>query len=86
VDTAYAAPRVVKLTDRFGNPISGVQVTFSGPATGAGVTFPDGDTAITDADGEACIDIVANEKVGTFTVTATTHGFVAPFRLIATPT
>ena len=47
--TGWATPAVSVV----GNPVPGVVVTFAGPGTGAGVTFPTGATATTGANGQA---------------------------------
>jgi len=51
-------------------PIVGVAVTFTAPNTGASVTFPNGNVANTDINGRASVAVVANQLLGTYTVTA----------------
>src|SRR5439155_1250114 len=87
VGTAFADPLVVKVTDTFGNGVPGVTVTFAGPSSGAGVTFPGGATAITDPSGRAGVALVANTVAGSYAVTATAPGAAAPasFALTNTP-
>jgi murein DD-endopeptidase MepM/ murein hydrolase activator NlpD len=79
----FVAP-VVRVADAFGNAVPGVQVTFAGPATGAGVTFPAGAQATTDAAGSAGVALSANGLGGTYTVTATAAGVGAPATLTLT--
>jgi hypothetical protein len=74
VGTAFSSPLVAKVTDGFGNPISGVTVTFAGPAAGAGVTFPGGATATTDASGRASVAVAAGTVSGAYAVTASAPG------------
>jgi uncharacterized repeat protein (TIGR03803 family) len=73
-NTAFAAPLVVAVTDPAGNPIVNAVVTFTGPAGGAGVTFPSGTTAVTNAQGQASIDVSANGSAGSYVVTASVSG------------
>ena len=70
VSTVFAAPLVATITDQFGNPISGLTVNFAGPGSGAGVAFPNGSTATTNAQGQASLNVSANSSVGSYTVTA----------------
>ena len=51
--TAFANPLVVKDVDQYGNPVSGVTVTFTPPGTGASGTFTTSATAVTNASGVA---------------------------------
>jgi hypothetical protein len=53
------------------NPIGGITVTFTAPASGASVTFPSGNTAVTGADGKAWVSVTANNTAGAFSVIAT---------------
>src|SRR5262249_19310109 len=53
INTAFPVPLRVQVLDPDGNPASQVPVTFAGPTSGPGVTFPYGNTAITNATGEA---------------------------------
>jgi hypothetical protein len=78
VNTAFGVPLVVKVTDPFGNPVAGVTVTFAGPTSGAGVTFPTGPTAPTGPTGQASLTIKANRASGSYAVTATTAGVGTP--------
>jgi adhesin/invasin len=72
-------PVALVVTDRFGNPLENVAVTFTvrpNARTGAGGTF-DGDAAVvveTDADGEAAPLLQLNGKPGRFRVTASVSG------------
>lgn len=67
----YSLPLVVKATDRFGNPLQGIEIAFQAPATGASVT-PDSVIATTDADGLASSGtLTANLVAGAVAVSAT---------------
>ncbi len=91
VNTAFASPLKATVTDQFGNPASGVQVTFTAPASGPSGTFANGtatETDTTDATGVATSStFTANANAGTYTVTASTAGVAtpAPFVLTNTP-
>jgi len=89
-NTAFGLPLVAQVLDGNGNPVNGVVVTFTPPATGASATFAGGvTTATTTASGVATSAAVsANGTVGgPYTVTATVKGVVAPanFSLTNTP-
>jgi hypothetical protein len=85
VGTAFNPLRVL-VKDRFDNPVSGATVTFtSDAASSAGVTFPLGNTAVTDTSGHASIAAQANFSIGTYTVTASCDpATVATFTLTNT--
>jgi autotransporter-associated beta strand protein len=55
-----------------GQPQAGVLVKFYAPSSGASVTFPSGNTALTDSNGQASVTVAANAVAGTYVVTATT--------------
>src|SRR5207302_168863 len=46
VGTAFGSPLQTKVTDASSNPVSGVTVTFTAPASGAGATFSGSATAV----------------------------------------
>lgn len=72
VNNNFALPLVVRVTDAFGNAVAGVTVVYAAPVTGASATFPGGNSAITNGNGEASVNAAANETAGAFTVTADT--------------
>jgi hypothetical protein len=77
VSTAFGAPLVATVKDSGGNPVSGVLVTFTPPATGASATFAGGaNTAMTNASGVATsATITANGTAGgPYTVMAAVAG------------
>ena len=74
MNAAFTAPLVVNITDQYGNPLSGLTVTFAGSGSGAGVTFPNGNTAITNTQGRAILNVDANSTIGSYTVTASVAG------------
>ena len=78
VNTVFASPLVVTVTDESGNPIPNVTVTFAGPSGGAGVTFSGGNTITTNSAGQAEETVIANSSAGSYTVTASVSGVFAP--------
>lgn len=70
----YGEPLQAKVSDGFGNPISGVVVTFSAPDSGAGVRFANGNRTINGATGNNGIassgPLTATSEMGRFVVTA----------------
>jgi hypothetical protein len=81
VNTAFATQLKTAVKDASNNPVSGVTVTFTAPATGATGTFAGGvNTAITDAQGVATAPVfTANGTAGgPYTVTATVAGVASP--------
>jgi hypothetical protein len=87
VNTLYATPLEVQVSDRFGNLVSGVQVTFAvqpNKSNGAGADFNGSKTAkvTTDASGNAtALALTAGPKQGKFSVIASVAG--APAALFA---
>ena len=72
----FSKPLVVYVTDSSGSPVSGVDVTFTAPASGASGTFADSNTNITtvstDGGGLAVSSgFTANSQSGAYTVNAT---------------
>jgi hypothetical protein len=71
VSTSFV-PLVATVTTTAGTAASGVTVTFTAPANGASATFPNGNTAVTGANGQASVGVSANGiSGGPYTVTAT---------------
>ena len=82
VGQSFATSLTVALTDSYGNPVAGVTVTFTAPASGPGGTFGGTATAtvVTDANGFATAPaFTANTVTGNYSVTAsaTTGGGTA---------
>jgi hypothetical protein len=87
VGTAFATSLQALVTDAFGNPVAGVPVTFSVPASGATGAFSMLPTVLTDAQGLATAPhLIANHIRGAFTVTATALGISKPANLQLTNT
>jgi hypothetical protein len=84
VSTAFASPLVATVTDAHSNPVSGVMVVFTAPASGASATFATSpastiDTEVTGANGQAISKaFTANSTVGTYNV-GVTSGSLASF-------
>jgi streptogramin lyase len=74
VSQPFANPLVVTVSSPFGDPVQGGTVTFTAPASGPGVTFSAGNTATIDASGHATCPVVANDQLGTYSVTAMVNG------------
>ena len=81
VNTKYATPFFAKVTDLAGNPLAGMVVTFTAPASGAGGTFA-GLRTVTERTNAAGIAtapaFTANTKAGAFVVTVGFNGDAAP--------
>jgi predicted extracellular nuclease len=76
VGQAFAAPLVVRVTDAGGQPLAGVTVTFTAPASGASAVLA-ASSAITDADGKTSITASANGIAGAYAVQAEVAGVAA---------
>jgi hypothetical protein len=79
--SAFANPLVVQVTDTYGNPVSGVSVTFKAPSSGASGTFSNSTatiTASTGPNGQASESFTANNTGGQYAVTVTTPGVSTP--------
>ncbi len=70
INQAFPQSLAVKLSDLFGNPISGSTVDFAAPTTGASAT-PALTSVLTNAQGIALTPLTANPQSGVFPVTAT---------------
>ena len=73
VSQAFAAPLVAKITDSYGNGISGFNVAFSAPGSGASATLTPG-SIDTDSNGEAQVGATANVIAGQYQVVASGTG------------
>jgi hypothetical protein len=79
VGTAFT-PLAVTVTDSLHNPISGVNVTFTAPGTGASGAFSNSTASITvatNSSGVASAPCTANTKAGSYTVTASAAGLTS---------
>jgi pseudomonalisin len=76
IGAPFANPLVATVKDSAGNPVSGVNVTFTAPVTGASGGFAGGlNTAVTNSAGVATSAILsANATAGTYVVAATAPG------------
>ena len=77
-------PLIATVEDASGNPLPGVTVTFSVPATGASGTFSNGQATIgvvSDVNGNAQAVLTANQTAGTFQVNATAGALSAQWQL-----
>jgi hypothetical protein len=71
VSTPFGLPLQAIVTDTFGNPVSGVPVTFTPPGSGASASIT-GSPATTNASGVASVTATANGTAGSYNVAATT--------------
>jgi hypothetical protein len=80
VNTAFTTQLLATVKDSFNNPVNGVTVTFTAPASGASGTFAGGvNTATTNASGVATAPVfTANATAGAYTVTASVSGVSTP--------
>ena len=70
IDTAFATPLSVTLSEIGGTVLPGATITFTAPASGASIAPPTTVTATTDVSGVASISVMANGTPGTYHVTA----------------
>lgn len=73
----FSLPFGLQVTDAFGNPVAGIAVTFTPPASGASSSF-DPNPAISDANGTVQSTATANTIAGTYNVSATVSGVPNP--------
>lgn len=66
----FNQPLEATVLDTAGKPMARVLVTFHAPAGSPTVTFPAGNTAVTDANGHASIAVKGGTELGALTVTA----------------
>jgi hypothetical protein len=88
ISTAFGAPLVATVVDSNSNPVTGVSVTFTAPASGASGTFASNssvtETDTTNASGVATSStFTADATAGSYTVAATVSGVAtaADFKL-----
>lgn len=67
VTTAFTSPARALVVDQFGNPVQGVEVSFTAPASGASAVLS-APSALTDATGIASVGAVANTIAGSYGV------------------
>ncbi len=86
IGTVFSALQVL-VKDSNSNPVPNVLVTFTAPASGAGVIFSAGNTATTNAQGIASVSVTANSTAGSYTVQAGASGVAinASFSLANNP-
>jgi hypothetical protein len=73
----FSGPLTVTVADAYGNPVSGVSVTFTPPASGPGATVSP-TTVTTDANGNAITNATANGFPGNYAITASATGVGTP--------
>jgi subtilisin family serine protease len=65
-----AIPLQVTLSDQFGNPISGQTITFTAPTSGPSASFIGSNSSISDANGRAQVQLIANTIAGSYNIIA----------------
>jgi uncharacterized protein (TIGR03437 family) len=73
INTAFLAPLLVNVTDGHGNPVPGVTVSYSAPASGASAALS-ANSNVTNAQGQASVTAIANAVAGSYAVTAAVAG------------
>jgi hypothetical protein len=85
VNATLAAPFVARVWDAFGNPVSGVSVTFRVTAGGGNLAGIDSQVVATDALGEVSATLTLGTTAGANTVTAVSTGLTgSPVTFTAT--
>ncbi|MGL5001617.1 MAG: beta strand repeat-containing protein, partial [Casimicrobium sp.] len=74
IGSMFGQSLVATVRNSLNAPVSGITVTFVAPSAGASVTFPNGNTALTNASGEASVQVKANANAGSFNVVASAAG------------
>lgn len=72
INTLLPKPLVVSVTDQYGNPVSGVSVTFVD--NGAGGTFSPSGSVTTTSHGQATVNYTTGSQSGAITITASASG------------
>jgi predicted outer membrane repeat protein len=83
VNDAYTAPIQIQVLNATSNPVAGVTVSFSAPATGPSATLSSS-SCTTDSSGLCSILARANGSTGTFTLTASAGALNTAFTLTNT--
>jgi hypothetical protein len=82
----FPLPVAVTIMDAGGNPIGGIPVVFTAPATGASGSYSGNTTVATDAQGVATAPaFTANGITGSYTLTATAGALSAMFSMTNAP-
>ncbi|HET7401832.1 MAG TPA: hypothetical protein VFJ62_08630 [Usitatibacter sp.] len=83
INTTFPTPLRVIVRDQLGNPLDGVAVTFSAPASGASASLSA--ASVVTAGGAAQVSATANGIQGSYTVVASANGLTASFTLTNQP-
>jgi hypothetical protein len=78
--TQFAVPLQAVARDAGGNPVAGVTVSFTAPASGASAVLSS-NSAVTNSQGIASVTATANSAVGSYPVTAKSGTLSATFAL-----
>jgi subtilisin family serine protease len=72
-----AIPLQVTLSDQFGNPISGQTITFTAPTSGPSASFIGSNSSISDANGRAQVQLIANTIAGSYNIIAKANSSIS---------
>lgn len=79
VNTVFGQPLVVSVTNSLAEPVGpGEVITFTAPASGAGISGPNVVTTTTNSSGLASVTVTANDTPGSYQVVATAAGGSGP--------
>ncbi|MGA3028462.1 MAG: BACON domain-containing carbohydrate-binding protein, partial [Bryobacteraceae bacterium] len=84
VNTQFALPLQVLVTDTNSIPLVGITVTFQAPTSGQSAALSSS-TAVTDSDGHASVTAIANGLAGLYSVTASVNSLNTSFTLTNNP-
>ena len=70
IGAAFTNPLGVRITDNYGNPVSGITVNYAPPSTGASATMSPAASVVTANDGTASLSATANATAGQYSVVA----------------
>jgi hypothetical protein len=76
VNTPFAQPLAVRVTDAYGHALAGASVAFTAPTDGASAVLSAAN-ATSGADGVASVTATANDESGAYVVVARVAGIVA---------
>ena len=81
VTSALTSSLTATVDDQYGNPVSGVSVTFTAPSSGAGGLFSNSSNTIigtTDSNGQISEAFTANMSAGSYSISAAANGVKTP--------
>jgi len=79
INTTFATSLAARVVDSLGSVLDGIDVTFTGPGSGAGISAAG--SAVTNSSGIATYGVTANGTAGSYTVTAAVSALSAGYSL-----